>query len=231
VVRKLLDGHRQSSTDRATRDLLRQLAHEGQRPDALVVCCSDSRVIPEAITGVGPGNLFVVRNVANLIPPFDSDNQSVAAAFSYAVSHLHVHHLIVLGHYGCGGMAAVRDVFHPDRAGAHFQDDDVIPRWLEYAESSWHELVASGEAEMPDWHDRLVEQNVLQQLAHTITYPVVRRAVDAGALMLHAWTYDLATGLLRFWDMDADRFVDHGDAAERGGQVTIREIEEQDRVK
>lgn len=230
-LRKFLDGHRQHSSNRAVRDVLRQLAIDGQKPDALVVCCSDSRVIPEVITGAGPGNLFVVRNVANLIPVFGSGNQSVGAAIAYAVNHLRVAHLIVLGHYGCGGMAALREVFHPDHASSAIHDDDVLPSWLRNAEASWHELVASGHAALPDWHDRLVEQNVLQQLANVIGYPTVRAAVEANTLALHAWTYDLTASQLRFWDMDRDAFVDQGQAAETGGSVTIAEIEEQDQIK
>jgi carbonic anhydrase len=229
-LRKLLEGHREQSGDHAVRNVLRQLAIDGQKPDALVVCCSDSRVIPEAITGAGPGNLFVVRNVANLIPPHGSGNQSVGAAIAYAVGHLHVGHLIVIGHYGCGGMSAMRDVFHPEHATSHAHDD-VLPAWLKYGEASWDELVASGHMDAIDWHDRLVEQNVLQQLANTITYPMVREAVTAQTLALHAWTFDMKAGKLRFWDMDRDAFVQQGAAADSGGSVTIAEIEEQDQVK
>lgn len=194
-------------------DTLRQLA-KGQSPEALVVSCSDSRVIPELITNAGPGALFVVRNVANLVPPYRSGNQSVGAALAYAIDHLRVGHLVVLGHYGCGGMAAVREL-----ATGHAHLDPVLPAWLEYGRDSWDELVAAGDAESADWHDRLVEENVLQQLANALEYPVVARAIDEGRLALHAWIYDLAATRLCFWDPERERFSPDGAGAISADQV------------
>ena len=115
TIRRLVDGHLRFADVyvRSSGNFIARLAAEGQHPEALVVCCSDSRVIPELITSAGPGALFVVRNVGNLIPPFDSANASVGAALEYAVDHLKVSHLVVLGHYGCGGMGALRSIFGP----------------------------------------------------------------------------------------------------------------------
>lgn len=230
-IDKFLDGHEKFKARVAgsSAQLLKKLVVEGQRPEALVICCSDSRVIPELITGAEPGNLFVVRNVANLIPPHASGNQSVGAAITYAIDHLHVSHLIVLGHYGCGGMGALRDLYDAIPGPEH--TDQSLPGWLAYGRASWDELVASGHGEDADWHERLVEENVLQQLAHAVTYPVVRRAVDAGTVVLHAWIYDMKAGHLRFWDMQADAFVAHGMAAVTGGTITLAGIAEQDQVK
>lgn len=230
-IDKFLTGHEKFKERSAgsSAELLKRLVVEGQRPEALVICCSDSRVIPELIMGAEPGNLFVVRNVANLVPPHASGNQSVGAAIAYAIDHLHVSHLILLGHYGCGGMAALRDQYGGE--AAPHGHDDVLPGWLAYARGSWDELVASGHGEDADWHERLVEENVLQQLANAVTYPAVRRAVDAGTLVLHAWTFDMKAAQLRFWDMQQDAFVAHGMAAVTGGTVTLGEIAEQDQVK
>jgi carbonic anhydrase len=203
---RFVGGHREftASLGDHERELLRELA-SGQTPDAVVVSCSDSRVIPELITQAGPGSLFVVRNVANLIPPVESGNTSVAAALDYAIDHLRVHHLIVLGHYGCGGMAAVRAAF-ADGAPSH-TGADALPGWLAFGRDSWDELVASGHQHAPDWHDRLVEENVLQQLANAMQVPSVARALGEGRLTLHAWVYDLEHGHLRFWDSSLRGFV------------------------
>jgi carbonic anhydrase len=230
-VGRLLDGHRAFTRQYVANEphVIRQLA-AGQSPEALVVCCSDSRVVPELITSAGPGSLFVVRNVGNLIPPHGSGNQSVGAGIAYAVDHLHVKHLIVLGHYGCGGMAALRKVFGAEK-DPHGHGDDTLPNWLTYAKASWDELVASGHVDAPDWNDRLVEENVLQQLAHAIGYPTVRRAAEEGRLQLHAWCYQLSDASLRFWDSGKDAFVGEGEAASQGGAVSIAEVEEQDRVR
>lgn len=219
AVHRLVGGHDQYSLwARSDAETLQELA-KGQEPDALVVSCSDSRVIPELITAAGPGALFVVRNIGNLVPPYASGNQSVGAALAYGIDHLRVEHLIVLGHYGCGAMAAVKELCGHD---AHF-DDPVLPMWLMYGKDSWEELVASGDAASADWHERLVEENVLQQLANALEYPVVRRALAEGRLQLHAWVYDLATASLRFWDPAQERFSTHGAGAISPEQVVAED--------
>jgi carbonic anhydrase len=222
-IDRFLDGHREftEALGDDQRQLLKVLA-EGQTPDAVIVGCSDSRVIPELITGAGPGSLFVVRNVANLVPPHVTGNVSVAAALDYAIDHLRVSHLVVLGHYGCGGMKAVRDFFAD---GTHQHDArEALPSWLAFGKDSWDELVAAGHQDRADWHARLVEENVLQQLANAIEYPSVKRALSEGRLHLHAWVYDLEHGALRFWDQRARAFVP-GDGT---GTITAGEVEAED---
>jgi carbonic anhydrase len=206
-IDRFLEGHREftESLGAHERELLRSLA-SGQTPDAVVISCSDSRVIPELITSAGPGALFVVRNVANLVPAHVSGDRSVGAALDYAVDHLRVRHLVVLGHYGCGGMKAVRDYF-VDPAHAH-EPREALPSWLAFGRDSWDELVASGDHRSADWHDRLVEENVLQQLANAIEYPAVQRALREGRLELHAWVYDLEHAHIRCWDARARAFVE-----------------------
>lgn len=226
-IQRFVSGHRAFSTRwvNTGSDLLEDLAR-GQKPEALVISCSDSRVIPELITNAGPGAMFVVRNVGNLVPPFDTGHQSVAAALAYAIDHLHVSHLVVLGHYRCGGMAAVRELYGSHEE-PHHPLDPSIADWLRYAKDSWDEMIATHKAESADWHDELVEENVLQQLANALDYPTVSRAVDEGRLQLHAWIYDLATASLRFWDTKQQRFVadPHGT-----GHITREQVEDQDDV-
>jgi carbonic anhydrase len=222
-IDRFLDGHKAFAESLGVdeRAVLKGLAG-GQTPDAVVIGCSDSRVIPELITNAGPGSLFVVRNVANLVPPHVSGNTSVAAALDYAIDHLRVSHLVVLGHYGCGGMKAVRDFFAD---GTHdHEPKEALPTWLAYGRDSWDELVASGDHRSADWHARLVEENVLQQLANALDYPSVRRAIDEGRLQLHAWVYDLEHANLRFWDSRSKQFVE-GDGT---GAISAAEVESED---
>ncbi len=196
----------------------------GQTPDALVIACSDSRVIPELIMSAAPGTLFVVRNVGNLVPPASSGNQSVGAAIAYALEHLGVRHLIVLGHYRCGAMAATRELFHHH----HHHDDPAIPEWLTYAQDSWRELEAAGAADSEDWHDRLVEENVLQQLANALEYPAVQRALANEAIQLHAWIFDLERSEMRFWDPETRAFQAHGTGSDTGGAISADQIRAED---
>lgn len=224
-IQRFVTGHKSFSThwvNNAT-ELLRDLA-KGQKPEALVVSCSDSRVIPELITNAEPGTMFVVRNVGNLIPPVETGHQSVGAALAYAINHLKVSHLIVLGHYKCGGMGAVRDLYGSEE-DHHHELDPAITDWLKYAKDSWDEMIATHKAESADWHDELVEENVLQQLANTLGYPVVSRALDEGRLQLHAWIYDLSSASLRFWDSRQERFVSDPNST---GLITREQVEDQD---
>ncbi len=235
-IDRLIEGHRHyvDTFAKAESDYLRQLAEEGQNPDTLIVSCSDSRVIPELITGAAPGHLFVVRNVGNMVPHYETRNMTVGSAFEYAIEHLDVRHAIVLGHYGCGAMKALKGLFGPGGAAEKGPlPDTPLVTWLRYAEGSYHEAVHKGVLGTDEWLDTLVEENVLQQLAHVIEYPVVRDAVDRGKLKLHAWTYSLDEALLYFFDAREGVFIPSDRAPQNmaAGQVSIAEIEREDNVK
>ncbi len=176
------------------RDLMEALAQKGQFPSALIIGCSDSRVIPEQITGARPGDLFVSRVIANIVPPADAADAAVGAVLEYAVEHLHVGHIVVLGHDGCGGMQALAAGVDPER-------EPHIARWLAFARPALERV--EGQGLTGDAHLRaLVEANVLLQLEHLQSYPAVRRALDADELEIHGWVYDLHTGQVRFYRPD-----------------------------
>jgi carbonic anhydrase len=225
-IQRFLEGYQSFVDGWGTREAetLRALAN-GQAPDAIVISCSDSRVIPELITQADPGTLFVVRNVGNLIPPVDSHNPSVSAAIAYAVDHLHVRHLIVLGHTQCGAMAATRALC--THADTHL--DPAIENWLAFARDSWDELVAAGTADAADWHDRLAEENVLQQLANALAYPAVAKAVSEGRIALHAWIYDVKAAELRCWDPQSGTFT-AANTASGAGTITAAQVRANDQV-
>lgn len=201
MITRLLRGNLtfRVSYVQGARAFLQRLASEGQSPGALFIGCSDSRVVPELLTSSAPGELFVVRNVANIVPPADParslGDDSVGAAVEYAVGVLGVEHIVVCGHHGCGGVRAVLEGHVP-------ADSPRLAEWLCHAAAPV-ERARSAEAPL----ERAVEENVEEQLANLASYPVVRAALDRGALHLHGWVYDLAAGTLAVWDAHTDRFV------------------------
>lgn len=202
-MKQFLEGHHafRSTYVAEARPFLARLASEKQSPAALYIGCSDSRVIPELLTTSAPGELFVVRNVANVVPTFEHADASVGAALEYAVEVLHVEHIIVCGHSGCGGVKAIVDGHHGVRGLPSLHE------WLDGAARALDLASSPCPPGVDPWVDA-VERNVLVQLAHLATYPVVRPRLEAGALHLHGWVYDLETGHVRIYDPDADAFVE-----------------------
>lgn len=180
-----------------------------QKPDALFVACSDSRVVPNLFASTEPGDLFVVRNVGNLIPPADADGrsrsgESEAAAVELAVGTLGVRDIIVCGHSECGAMRAAESGMVPSGA-------PNLEAWLRHVRPALQRLRSSDmpiefEGAMPP-HDRLSQLNALIQLEHLRTYPVVQAAMAAGRLQLHAWWFDIGRADVLAWDGAVRRFV------------------------
>lgn len=190
-MERLIDGYR---TFRATtwperRALFERLAASGQRPRALVIACSDSRVDPAAIFDAGPGELFVVRNVANLVPPFapDDGNHGTSAALEFAVRGLEVPDIIVMGHAMCGGIHAL--INGTPNPSWHF-----LGSWIGLAADVRRrvlECTAVGDAQQVAEYEC-----VKQSLTNLMTFPWIRDAVRAGTLTLHGTYFDIRTGVL-----------------------------------
>jgi carbonic anhydrase len=203
---KFIRGHASFRSDyvAAEKDFLRRLASEGQSPDALFIGCSDSRVVPELLTTSSPGDLFVVRNVANAVPPLQNVDSSVGAALEYATVHLGVPHVIVCGHYGCGGVKAVLDA----KAGKILAHADETPSLVEWLGNIGQGLSPDPTVDEDARWRSAVEDNVLEQMAHLTTFPSVRARLDSGALQLHGWIYDIYGHTLKVYDVDSGAFVD-----------------------
>jgi carbonic anhydrase len=201
MVDDLIAGHGRFRLEYAAdeRAFLERLASDGQRPGALFVGCADSRVIPELLTGATPGQLFVVRNVANVIPPSGGAAVSVGAALEFAIGHLAVANLIVCGHDRCGGVEAILD-------GAPLDSGSDLAAWLAPVRPPVERARAAGTDRTTQLR-RAVEENVLEQLANSLSYPVVQAARDGGRLDLHGWVYDIETFGLRVFDPQLDAFV------------------------
>jgi carbonic anhydrase len=166
-------------------DFYRTLVEKGQSPDVMVIACSDSRVNPSIIAKAEPGELFIVRNVANLVPPYEPDNRyhGTSAAIEFAVRELNVEDIIVLGHSHCGGIECLCGD-HADTADREFIDD-----WMSIADQARDDSL-QGEARL-----RHVEREVVKvSLNNLLTFPWVKSRVDDGRLQLHGWWFDLEAG-------------------------------------
>ena len=202
MVDELLAGHGRFRSEyvAAERSFLEGLAEDGQHPSALFIGCSDSRVIPELLTGAAPGELFVVRNVANQIPNRADPDLSVGAAIEFAVQQLTVREVVVCGHDGCGGVKAALDGL------PGIEPDSELAGWLK----GLLPTVARARAAEPDARSQLrraVEENVLDGIANLMTFPAIATAVRAGRLRLHGWVYALHEATLRIYDSARDDFV------------------------
>lgn len=183
----------------AKRGLFEQL-HSGQRPLALFITCADSRINPNLLTQTEPGELFVLRNAGNLVPP-DSTASGERATIDYAVQHLHVRDIILCGHSQCGAM---QGLVTPEALASL----PSVAAWLHLgAESVARARFRMPAAEGPELLQAVIEQNVLLQIEHLQTYPSVEEAAAAGRLRMHAWTYLFETGEVIAYDKVRDCFV------------------------
>ncbi|OAF17324.1 MULTISPECIES: carbonic anhydrase [Bradyrhizobium] len=207
----LLDGYKAFATERlpAEQNRYRELSVKGQSPEVMVIGCCDSRVSPEVIFDVGPGELFVVRNIANLVPTYQPDENAhgVSAALEYAVTVLRVKHIVVLGHAQCGGIRAFVDKIEPLTPG------DFIGKWMqmfikpgEVVEQREHETMAQ-------FVERIEKAAVFRSLENLMTFPFVRKAVDSGHTQLHGAYFGVAEGSLFVLDKVAKEFRSVRDAA------------------
>lgn len=163
-----------------------------QHPKVLVIACSDSRVDPAILLGCEPGDMFVVRNVANLVPPYETSpgHHGVSAALEYAVKVLEVEHVIVLGHSCCGGIQAL---MVPDRQGL----GEFIAPWVSIAEPALREVSRELSDKDEPMRQRACEQaSVLVSLENLLTFPWIWERVMTGRIYLHGWYFDLHRGEL-----------------------------------
>jgi carbonic anhydrase len=196
----LHDGYRSFRAARlpAEQSRYRDLAERGQSPEVMVIGCCDSRVAPEVIFDAGPGELFVVRNVANLVPPYapDGAHHGVSAALEYAVQVLRVRHIVVLGHAGCGGIKAFVSDAPPG---------DFIGQWMSMAAPAATAIRPREEAP-GDYLTRLEQSSIVKSLDNLMTFPFVRSACERHGLALHGAYFGVAAGELFALDPATGQF-------------------------
>ncbi len=181
------------------------LVAEGQHPKTLFIGCSDSRVVPYLLTGAGPGELFIVRNVGAFIPPYDGSHglHGTMAAIEFAVLSLHVERIVVCGHSHCGAIRAAYEGV-PEEAVA-------LQAWLKLASEALLPVRASPEALR-----RTEQRVVVLQLERLMAYPMVRREVEKGLLTLHGWHYVIEDGEIHIFDVRQGSFVPAAIASNSG---------------
>jgi carbonic anhydrase len=204
VVRSLINGIKRYETAQRPRMSATFAAlADGQTPHALYIGCADSRVVPNLVASADPGELFVVRNVANLVPPASVagkvDDASVAAAVWYGLEVLNIKDVIVCGHSGCGGMKAMLGPPPPS---------ETLQQWLTPARRAvelWKER-GPLDSSFADF-DQLSQISTLHQLDNLNTHDHVRARVEAGDVRLHAWWFDIPTGRVLAYQKDTNRYV------------------------
>lgn len=182
-----------------------RLASHGQNPDVMVVSCCDSRVEPEAVFSAMPGELFVVRNVANLVPPYETDGKyhGVSAALEFAVLNLRVKHIVVIGHSGCGGVRACIDHDATQQTEAEF-----IANWMSMLDGARDRLLAENASQpLPELRTNLEREGVKVSLANLRTFPCVQTLEGKGRLNLHGAYFDISTGQLTVLNEATNAFV------------------------
>lgn len=179
------------------REHYQRLIAEGQRPHTLFIGCADSRVVPDQLTDSRAGDLFVVRNVGNLVPPYETAEgyHGVSAAIEFAVGVLEVRDVVVCGHSHCGAISAL---YRPASFRSHHLD-----KWLELARPAMIEGVEECSGEILR---RTEERSIVLQLDHLLTFPIVKERVEDGRVALHGWHYVIEDGTVRILDVEAGIF-------------------------
>jgi carbonic anhydrase len=199
---RLTEGYRSFLGDRFARERSRyETLADGQSPEVMVISCCDSRVSPEVIFDASPGELFVVRNVANLVPPYETGGEyhGTSAALEFAVQALRVKHIVVLGHARCGGIRAFADDSAPLSPG------DFIGRWMNLIAPA-AERLGPQKGNFSDYLTRLEFAAVENSLDNLMTFPCVRILVERGKLQLHGAYFGVATGVLMVRDPETGEF-------------------------
>ncbi len=201
-MQKLVQGlhHFQASIFRPQREFFERLA-DGQHPEVLFITCSDSRINPNLITQTDPGDLFILRNAGNIVPPYGAANGGEGATIEFAVAGLGVSDLIVCGHSHCGAMQGLVDA-------ETVKDMPAVSAWLSHAEATRRIL-------REKYSDRVdaellttaIEENVLVQLENLRTHPAVAAALALGKLKLHGWVFKIETGDVFAYDPACSEFL------------------------
>jgi carbonic anhydrase len=202
---RLIDGYHAFADGRLRQEQDRyiELAETGQSPEVMVIGCCDSRVSPEVVFDARPGELFVVRNVANIVPPYAPDGQAhgVSAALEFGVAALKVKHIVVLGHAQCGGVKVYAEDAEPLSPG------DFIGKWMRLMAPAADKVGPRGSQSASDYLTRLEQANIANSLDNLMTFPRLRKLIERGSVTLHGAYFGVATGDLSVLDKTTGQFV------------------------
>jgi carbonic anhydrase len=181
------------------RDLFRRLSI-AQTPKALFITCADSRVVPELLTQANPGDLFICRNVGNLVPTYGDTNGGVSAAIEYAIQALKIKNVIICGHSDCGAMKAV---LHPEKVA----DLPIASAWLRHADAA-RQVVLENYSSMPEDMKLalLIEENIIRQIENLKTHPSVAASLARGQLQIYGWMYNIQSADINAYNANTGSF-------------------------
>jgi carbonic anhydrase len=194
-VNALIEGYKRFYNKYFASDngLYDELARTGQNPKTLIIACSDSRVDPSIVTHAKPGDIFVIRNVANLVPPYEISEKGlhgVSAALEFAVQILEVSNIVVLGHSSCAGIAALM-------GSANIENTDFIGKWVSIAKRAKEKtLNAKKYNNEKDMHHECEKESIILSLENLFTFPWIKKRVEEKKLKLHGWYFELEQGHL-----------------------------------
>ena len=186
---------------------------QGQHPHTLLITCSDSRIDPNLVTQTQPGELFIVRNAGNIVPPYGGSGGGEEAAIEFAVDGLQVSNIVICGHSHCGAMAALAN---PEK----IESLPSVARWLKYAQATKRRLEAAS-GDWPPPVSRVVEENVLVQADNLRTHPSVSAALRQGRVRIFGWVYHFETGAVTVYNPNAGSFVASTVAEAAGGDAAV----------
>lgn len=202
-IKDLIAGYRRFYTKYFTsgNELYQQLATEGQSPKTLVIACCDSRVDPSIVMDAGPGDLFVVRNVANLVPPCEFDHTTyhgVSSALEFAVCMLNVENIIVMGHSKCAGIQALS-------CADTLKNTDFIGKWVSISMAAREKCCESG-VKSEELQATLEKESIILSLGNLLTFPWIKEKVEANTLKLHGWYFCIEEGALSQYNPESNLF-------------------------
>jgi carbonic anhydrase len=205
LPQQLIDGYRAFLIGRLRheQDRYRDLGETGQSPQIMVIGCCDSRVSPEVIFDARPGELFVVRNVANIVPPYAPDQRAhgVSAALEFGIGALKIKHIVVLGHAQCGGVKAYVEDAEPLSPG------DFIGNWMKLMAPAADKVGPRGALSPADYLARLEQANILNSIENLMTFPRLRKLIERGQVAVHGAYFGVATGQLSVRDPATGNFT------------------------
>lgn len=190
--------------------LYKSLAEQGQKPIALIIGCCDSRVDPAIIMDCDPGDLFVVRNVANLVPPYEEDRHyhGTSAALEFGICVLNIPHIIILGHSQCGGIRSLITENTENTEDTHNHKElTFISKWMDLVNfPPDHDMKQYLHLTPQEKEEIYSKQSIMGSLKNIQTFPWIQEKIKQGALELHAWYFNLATGIIDQFDFETNQF-------------------------
>ncbi|PLY06535.1 MAG: carbonic anhydrase [Arcobacter sp.] len=205
TLEKLIEGNENFKNNKfpALEEELLNLVKYGQSPEIMFIGCSDSRVTPDLMLNTKPGDMFILRNVGNFVPPFkhDEDFHGSAAAIEFAIAVLKVKHIIICGHSHCGACKSLYEEIPDNDSFIH------IRTWLKLGIKAKERTLKNKKFTTAEEMYRATERNSIRyQLDNLLTYPDVVKQLEAGEVQIHGWYYDIATGAINYYDKENDIF-------------------------